>query len=46
MSPLTVLITVAVYFVLLFAVSQIASRRTDNAGFFTATVAHRGLWWR
>lgn len=42
MSPLTVLITVAVYFVLLFAVSQIASRRTDNAGFFTGN--RRAPW--
>lgn len=42
MSPVTVLITVAVYFLLLFAVSHVASRRTDNAGFFTGN--RRAPW--
>ena len=35
MSPVTVIITVALYIAVLFAVALMASRRTDNAGFFT-----------
>lgn len=35
MSPIAVIITVAAYIAVLFAVALRASRRTDNAGFFT-----------
>lgn len=42
MSPVVVLITVAAYFLLLFAVSHVASRRTDNTGFFTGN--RRAPW--
>lgn len=42
MSPITVLLTVAAYFLLLFGVSHVASRRTDNAGFFTGN--RRAPW--
>ena len=34
MSPLSVIITIAVYFIILFTVSYIAGRKADNAGFF------------
>ena len=34
MSPLLVLTTIATYFLILFAVSYIAGRKTDNQGFF------------
>ncbi|MCM1292539.1 MAG: sodium:solute symporter [Bacteroides sp.] len=35
MTPLIVILTVAVYFALLLTISRIASRRADNATFFT-----------
>lgn len=35
MSPLSVILTIAAYFVTLFIVSYIAGRKADNAGFFT-----------
>lgn len=35
MSPLSVIITIAAYFVILFTVSYIAGRKADNDGFFT-----------
>lgn len=35
MSPITILLTVAAYFVVLFALSFYASRKADNASFFT-----------
>ena len=35
MSPTTILLTVAAYFVVLFALSFYASRKADNASFFT-----------
>ncbi len=35
MSPIIVIITVAAYFLLLFGISRIASRRATNATFFT-----------
>ena len=35
MTPLVVLATIAGYFILLFAVSYFAGRKSDNAGFFT-----------
>ena len=34
MTPLSVIITVAAYFAILFTVSYIAGRKADNAGFF------------
>ena len=34
MTPLSVIITIAAYFVILFTVSYIAGRKADNAGFF------------
>ena len=34
MSPLSVIITIAAYFAILFTVSSIAGRKADNAGFF------------
>ena len=34
MSPLSVIITIAAYFAILFTVSYIAGRKADNAGFF------------
>ena len=34
MSPLSVIITIAAYFIILFTVSYIAGRKADNAGFF------------
>ena len=35
MNPLTILITIAGYFALLFFVSYLAGRKADNAGFFS-----------
>jgi len=35
MTPITILLTVILYFALLFAVSYISGRKADNAGFFT-----------
>lgn len=34
MSPVSVLITIAIYFAVLFSVSYLAGRKADNAGFF------------
>ncbi|MEG1562673.1 MAG: sodium:solute symporter [Bacteroides sp.] len=34
MTPITVIITVIAYFLILFSVSYVAGRKTDNAGFF------------
>ena len=34
MNPLSVIITIAAYFIILFTVSYIAGRKADNAGFF------------
>ncbi len=34
MSPVAVIITIAAYFLVLFAVSYLAGRKTDNSGFF------------
>ncbi len=34
MSPIAVLITIAVYFICLFSISYIAGRKADNEGFF------------
>lgn len=35
MSPLYVIITIAVYFIVLFAISYVTGKKADNAGFFT-----------
>ena len=35
MSPLSILITIAAYFAILYAVSYITGRKADNAGFFS-----------
>ncbi len=45
MSPLSVIITIAAYFAILFTVSYIAGRKADNAGFFVATANRPGMWW-
>ena len=42
MSPLSVLLTLAAYFVILFTVSYLAGRKADNAGFFTGN--RRSSW--
>ena len=34
MTPLSVIITIAAYFAILFTVSYIAGRKADNEGFF------------
>ncbi|MBQ8673785.1 MAG: sodium:solute symporter [Bacteroides sp.] len=43
MSPLLIVLTVAVYFALLFTVSYVAGRKADNAGFFTGN--RRSSWY-
>lgn len=43
MSPLSVLLTLAAYFVILFTVSYLAGRKADNAGFFTGN--RRSSWY-
>ena len=43
MSPLAVILTVAAYLVLLFCVSLVSGRRSDNAGFFAGN--HRTSWY-
>ncbi|MDO4162841.1 MAG: sodium:solute symporter [Bacteroides sp.] len=43
MSPLSVLLTVIVYFIVLFTVSYLAGRKADNAGFFTG--GRRSAWY-
>ena len=35
MNPLTILLVIAAYFALLFFISYLAGRKTDNAGFFS-----------
>ena len=43
MSPLSVTLTIAIYFIILFTVSYFAGRKTDNAGFFTGN--RRSSWY-
>jgi Na+/proline symporter len=43
MSPHIILITIAAYLALLFAVAWVSSRRADNATFFTGN--RRSPWW-
>jgi SSS family transporter len=43
MSPVSVLITIGVYFAVLFLVSYIAGRKADNAGFFVGN--RKSTWW-
>ncbi len=43
MSPLSVILTIAAYFAVLFTVSHFAGRRADNAGFFTGN--RRSSWY-
>lgn len=43
MSPLTILLTMAAYFLLLFTVSYIAGRYADNAGFFAGNKSSNWL---
>ena len=43
MSPFIVILTIALYFALLFLVSWLAGRRADNAGFFTGN--RRSPWY-
>lgn len=45
MSPLSVIITIAAYFAILFTVSYIAGRKADNAGSSWATANRPGMWW-
>ena len=43
MSPLSVILTIVLYFAVLFTVSHFAGRRADNAGFFTGN--RRSSWY-
>ncbi|MCD8293459.1 MAG: sodium:solute symporter [Prevotellaceae bacterium] len=43
MSPFAVILTVAVYFLVLFSISWLAGRRADNAGFFIGN--RRSSWY-
>ena len=43
MSPLSVIITIVAYFVILFTVSYFTGRKADNAGFFTGN--RRSSWY-
>ena len=43
MSPLSVILTIAIYFIVLFTVSYFAGRKADNAGFFTGN--RRSSWY-
>ncbi len=43
MTPVSVLITIAVYFIVLFTVSYIAGRKADNEGFFVGN--RKSSWW-
>lgn len=43
MGPYTVLLTIAVYFIILFTVSYIAGRKADNEGFFVGN--RRSSWY-
>ena len=45
MSPLSVIITIAAYFGLLFTISYLAGRKADNEGFFVGTDGRRGTSW-
>lgn len=43
MSPTTVIIAIAAYIAILFAVALVSGRNTDNAGYFTGN--RRSSWW-
>lgn len=43
MSPLAVLLTITLYFILLFTVSYFAGRKADNEGFFVGN--RKSSWW-
>lgn len=43
MSPLSVLLTIVSYFIVLFIVSYIAGRKADNEGFFVGN--RKSSWW-
>lgn len=43
MTPLSVLLTVVSYFIVLFTVSYMAGRKADNEGFFVGN--RRSSWW-
>lgn len=43
MSPISVLITIAAYFIILFTVSYIAGRKADNEGFFVGN--RKSAWY-
>ena len=43
MSPLSVILTIAAYFAILFTVSYFSGRKADNAGFFTGN--RRSSWY-
>jgi len=43
MSPLAVLLTIVSYFIVLFTISYLAGRKTDNEGFFVGN--RKSSWW-
>ena len=43
MSPISVIITIAAYFVILFTISYIAGRKADNEGFFVGN--RKSAWY-
>jgi len=43
MSPLSVLLTIVLYFIVLFIISYIAGRKADNEGFFVGN--RKSSWW-
>lgn len=43
MSPVSVLVTIFIYFIILFAVSYIAGRKADNQGFFVGN--RKSAWY-
>ncbi|MDR2917972.1 MAG: sodium:solute symporter [Tannerella sp.] len=43
MGPLSVLLTIIIYFIVLFTVSYIAGRKADNEGFFVGN--RKSSWW-
>lgn len=45
MSPISVIITIAAYFAILFTISYIAGRKADNEGFSSVTVNRPGMLW-
>lgn len=45
MSPITVTITIIAYFIILFTVSWLAGRKTDNQGFFLGEENSLGFSW-